>query len=126
MFVPGKPCLVHTHLRELLGPDYQVIFQGWVNAESTKSGQHKVASCLEHNKQYHDFPNVLIQILNVILYNWRSSLFPTLFLLILILNITDTKLSISFLSKPIPRMLEVLETSLFLTIKSSLGKLAPI
>ena len=48
-FVLGKPCSVHAHLRELLGPDYQAIFQSWMDAESTKSGQRKVASHLEHN-----------------------------------------------------------------------------
>ena len=35
--------------RELLGPNYQAIFQSWMDAESTKSGQRKVASHLEHN-----------------------------------------------------------------------------
>ena len=48
-FVPRKPCLVHAHLQEILGLDYQAIFQIWVDAESTKSGQRKVASRLEHN-----------------------------------------------------------------------------
>ena len=33
---------------ELLGSNYQAIFQSW-NAESTKFGQRKVASHLEHN-----------------------------------------------------------------------------
>ena len=48
-FAPGKPCSVHVHLRELLGPDYQAIFQSWMDGESTKSGQREVASRLEHN-----------------------------------------------------------------------------
>ena len=45
----------------------------------------------------------MIQILNVTLYNLRSIPFPTLFLSILLLNITDIILPISLLSKPIPR-----------------------
>ena len=49
LLVSGKPHTVHVHLRELLGPDYQEIFQSWMETKSTKSGQHKVASCLEHN-----------------------------------------------------------------------------
>ena len=48
-FVPGKPCSVHVHLRLLLRPDYQAIFQSWMDAKSTKPGQHKVNSHLEHN-----------------------------------------------------------------------------
>ena len=48
-FIPRKPGLVHAHLRELLGLDYEVIFQSWMDAESTKSGQCKVGSRLEHN-----------------------------------------------------------------------------
>ena len=48
-FVPGKPCSVHAHLRELLGPDYQSVFQSWMDAEPTNSGQRNVASHLEHN-----------------------------------------------------------------------------
>ena len=31
---------------ELLEPDYQAIFQSWMDAESSKSGQRKVASRL--------------------------------------------------------------------------------
>ena len=61
--------------------------------------------------------------LNVALYNWRSICFPALFLSTLILNITNTILPISLLNKPIPRMLEVLKMSLFLAVKSLLGKL---
>ena len=49
LFVPGKPCSVHAHLRELLGPTYQAIFQSWKDAESTKSSQRKFSSHLEHN-----------------------------------------------------------------------------
>ena len=48
-FVPGKPCPVHTHLQKLLGPDYKAIFQSWMNLESTRSGQHEIASHLERN-----------------------------------------------------------------------------
>ena len=50
-FVPGKPCLVHAHLQiqELLRPNYQAVFQTWMDAESTRSGQCKVSSCIEHN-----------------------------------------------------------------------------
>ena len=35
--------------KELLGPNYQAIFQSWMDAESAKSGQCKDASSLEHN-----------------------------------------------------------------------------
>ena len=48
-FVPGKPCLVNVHLQELLGPNYQAIFKSWMDAKSTKSGQCKIDSRLEHN-----------------------------------------------------------------------------
>ena len=102
-----------------------------MNYESTKSGHCKVAIPLEHDyKQcqyvYCDFRSVLIQILNVTLYNVRSIPLSTLFFLILILNITDVILQNSLLNKPAPRMLEVLDMSLFLVIKSSLGKLTLI
>ena len=40
---------MHVHLQELLGPNYQAIFDSWMDAKSTKSAQHKVACRLEHN-----------------------------------------------------------------------------
>ena len=82
---------------ELLEPNYQVIFQGWMDAQSTKSVQRN------------DFPNVLIQILNVTLYNLRSITFPVLFFSTLSLNIKDFRFQISILNKPVPRTLNVLE-----------------
>ena len=45
-------CMRICKFRELLGPNYQAIFQSWMNAESTKSSQRKGACRLEHNKQY--------------------------------------------------------------------------
>ena len=39
-------------LQELLGPNYQTMFQSWMDAESTKSDHSKAASLLEHNQQY--------------------------------------------------------------------------
>ena len=83
--------------RELLGPDNQAIFQGWMDAQSTKSVQRN------------DFLNVLIQILNVTLYNLRSTTSPALFFSNLSLNIKDFRFQISILNKPVPRTLNVLE-----------------
>ena len=57
------------------------------------------------------------------MYNLKSISFTTLFLSILISNIANIILPISLLNKPIPRILDVLETSLFLVLKSLLGKL---
>ena len=42
-------CMRICKFRELLGPNYQALFQSWMDAESTKSGQHKVTSRLEYN-----------------------------------------------------------------------------
>ena len=42
-------CMCICKLHELSGTDYQAMFQSWMDAESTKSGHSKAASCLEHN-----------------------------------------------------------------------------
>ena len=42
-------CMCICKFEELLGRDYQAVFQRWMDAKSTKSGQHKAASCLEYN-----------------------------------------------------------------------------
>ena len=45
-------CMRICKLQELLGPNYQTMFQSWMDAESTKSDHSKAASLLEHNQQY--------------------------------------------------------------------------
>ena len=42
-------CMFICKFRELLGPNYQTVFQSWMDAESTKSAQRKVACRLEHD-----------------------------------------------------------------------------
>ena len=42
-------CMHICKFQELFGPNYQAIFQSWMDAASTKSGQCKVVSRLEHN-----------------------------------------------------------------------------
>ena len=94
------------------GPIIKQYFKvGWMASQpSLASVKLLVVQNITNNiNDYYDFPNFLIQILNVTLYNLRPTLFSALFISIPILNISDVILTISLLNKPIPRTLEVLE-----------------